>query len=67
MGLQPMIQQMDPPRHDSLRNLLWKAFTPRVSRREPSRSAQGSAISDLTALCWRLVLAALDCPLDRSL
>jgi cytochrome P450 len=29
LGLQPMIQQLDPPRHDSLRNLLWKAFTPR--------------------------------------
>jgi cytochrome P450 len=29
MGLQPMIQQMDPPRHDALRNLLWKALTPR--------------------------------------
>ena len=27
-GLLPMIQQMDPPRHHSLRNLLWKAFTP---------------------------------------
>jgi hypothetical protein len=36
MGLQPMIQQMDPPRHDALRSLLWKAFTPRrVAAMEP--------------------------------
>ena len=36
MGLQPMIQQMDPPRHDALRSLLWKVFTPsRVAAMEP--------------------------------
>ena len=36
MGLQPMIQQMDPPRHGGLRSLLWKAFTPkRVASMEP--------------------------------
>jgi cytochrome P450 len=29
LGLRPMIQQMDPPRHDLLRNILWKAFSPR--------------------------------------
>ena len=35
-GLLPMIQQMDPPRHHALRNLLWKAFTPkRVAAMEP--------------------------------
>jgi hypothetical protein len=32
----PMIQQLDPPRHDSLRDLLWRAFTPRrVAAMEP--------------------------------
>ncbi len=36
MGLRPMIQQMDPPRHDALRDLLWRAFTPRrVAALEP--------------------------------
>jgi hypothetical protein len=36
MGLQPMIQQMDPPRHDALRSLLWMVFTPkRVAAMEP--------------------------------
>jgi hypothetical protein len=36
LGLLPMIQQLDPPRHDALRNLLWKAFTPkRVAELEP--------------------------------
>lgn len=36
IGLQPMIQQMDPPRHDALRSLLWKALTPsRVAAMEP--------------------------------
>jgi cytochrome P450 len=31
-----MIQQMDPPRHHALRNLLWRAFTPkRVAALEP--------------------------------
>lgn len=36
MGLQPMIQQMDEPRHAALRSLLWKAFTPkRVAAMEP--------------------------------
>jgi cytochrome P450 len=36
IGLQPMIQQMDPPRHHALRNLLWKAFSPkRVAAMEP--------------------------------
>ncbi len=36
MGLRPMIQQMDPPRHDALRDLLWRAFTPRrVAAMEP--------------------------------
>lgn len=35
-GLLPMIQQLDPPRHDALRSLLWKAFTPkRVAALEP--------------------------------
>lgn len=35
-GLLPMIQQLDPPRHDELRELLWKAFTPRrVAALEP--------------------------------
>ncbi|MEE3328334.1 MAG: cytochrome P450 [Myxococcota bacterium] len=35
-GLRPMIQQMDPPRHDAVRNLLWKAMTPRrVAAMEP--------------------------------
>jgi cytochrome P450 len=35
-GVLPMIQQLDPPRHDALRNLLWKAFTPkRVADLEP--------------------------------
>ena len=35
-GVLPMIQQLDPPRHDELRNLLWKAFTPkRVADLEP--------------------------------
>jgi cytochrome P450 len=32
----PMIQQLDPPRHDALRDLLWRAFTPRrVAAMEP--------------------------------
>ena len=36
LGLLPQIQQMDPPRHDELRNLLWRAFTPnRVAALEP--------------------------------
>ncbi|MDJ0847729.1 MAG: cytochrome P450 [Myxococcota bacterium] len=36
LGLLPMIQQLDPPRHDQLRDLLWKAFTPkRVAALEP--------------------------------
>ena len=36
LGLLPMIQQMDPPRHHELRNLLWRAFTPkRVAAMEP--------------------------------
>jgi hypothetical protein len=36
LGLLPMIQQMDPPRHHALRSLLWKAFTPkRVAALEP--------------------------------
>lgn len=36
LGLLPMIQQMDPPRHHALRNLLWKAFSPkRVAAMEP--------------------------------
>ncbi len=36
VGLLPMIQQLDPPRHDQLRDLLWKAFTPkRVAALEP--------------------------------
>ena len=35
-GLRPMIQQLDPPRHDSLRSLMWRAFTPRrVAAMEP--------------------------------
>jgi len=35
-GLLPMIQQLDPPRHDELRSLLSKAFTPRrVDELEP--------------------------------
>jgi hypothetical protein len=28
MGLLPMLQQLDPPRHDQLRELMWRAFTP---------------------------------------
>jgi len=36
IGLLPMIQQMDPPRHHALRNLLSSAFTPRrVAAMEP--------------------------------
>jgi hypothetical protein len=36
LGLLPMIQQMDPPRHHVLRNLLSSAFTPRrVAAMEP--------------------------------
>jgi hypothetical protein len=35
-GLLPMLQQLDPPRHEQLRDLLWRAFTPRrVSAMEP--------------------------------
>jgi cytochrome P450 len=35
-GVLPMIQQLDPPRHDALRDLMWKAFTPkRVADLEP--------------------------------
>jgi cytochrome P450 len=35
-GLLPMLQQLDPPRHDQLRELLWRAFTPRrVAAMEP--------------------------------
>jgi cytochrome P450 len=35
-GLLPMVQQLDPPRHDQLRDLLWKAFTPtRIAALEP--------------------------------
>jgi len=35
-GLLPMLQQLDPPRHDALRELLWRAFTPRrVNAMEP--------------------------------
>jgi cytochrome P450 len=35
-GLLPMVQQLDPPRHDQLRELLWKAFTPtRIAEMEP--------------------------------
>jgi cytochrome P450 len=35
-GLLPMLTQLDPPRHDALRNVLWKAFTPaRVAAMEP--------------------------------
>jgi hypothetical protein len=35
-GLLPMVQQLDPPRHDQLRELLWKAFTPtRIAAMEP--------------------------------
>jgi hypothetical protein len=35
-GLLPMVQQLDPPRHDRLRDLLWKAFTPtRIAALEP--------------------------------
>jgi len=35
-GLLPMLQQLDPPRHDELRDLLWRAFTPsRVNSLEP--------------------------------
>jgi cytochrome P450 len=35
-GLLPMLQQLDPPRHDELRELLWRAFTPRrVGAMEP--------------------------------
>ena len=35
-GLLPMLQQLDPPRHDSLRELVQRAFTPRrVAEMEP--------------------------------
>jgi cytochrome P450 len=48
MGLRPMIQQLDPPRHDALRNLLWRAFTPnRVAAMEPRmRELAGGLIDD---------------------
>jgi cytochrome P450 len=47
MGLQPMIQQMDPPRHDALRSLLWKAFTPkRVAALEPRMRELASGLID---------------------
>ena len=35
-GLLPMLTQLDPPKHDQLRDLLWKAFTPRrIAALEP--------------------------------
>ena len=46
-GLLPMIQQMDPPRHDVLRNILWKAFSPRrVAEMEPRIRAIASDLLD---------------------
>jgi hypothetical protein len=51
MGLKPMIQQMNPPRHDALRSLLWKAFTPkRVAAMEPRvRELAGGLIDSFEA------------------
>ncbi len=35
-GLFPMLTHLDPPKHDQLRDLLWKAFTPRrIAALEP--------------------------------
>lgn len=47
MGLLPMIQQMDPPRHHALRSLLWKAFSPkRVAAMEPRVRELASGLID---------------------
>jgi cytochrome P450 len=46
-GVLPMIQQLDSPRHDVLRNLMWKAFTPkRVADLEPRVRAIASELID---------------------
>jgi cytochrome P450 len=51
LGLLPMLQQLDPPRHDQLRELLWRAFTPRrVAGLEPKiRGMAGALIDDFEA------------------
>lgn len=47
LGVLPMIQQMDPPRHHALRSLLWKAFTPRrVAALEPRVRALARGLID---------------------
>lgn len=50
-GVLPMIQQLDPPRHDELRNLMWKAFTAkRVADLEPRvREIAGELIDGFAA------------------
>ncbi|MBW2384226.1 MAG: cytochrome P450 [Deltaproteobacteria bacterium] len=47
MGLLPMLQQLDPPRHDELRELMWRAFTPRrVAGLEPKIRRIARALID---------------------